>query len=221
MSYLQLQSHVGYGIVGDRAVFLDLRGDRYLALDGPTGQALRELLTAAEPVLPDEAVRNRLLGTGLFRESSLRGRLAPTCAPTPSASILDDTVARPRSWTAPLRAWASVSRARKRLATVPLFEIVDAIRESRYAAPPVGDAGRAEYAARVFLAARAMVPIERSCLLDSLALLDWLGDEAGHAALVFGVRMDPFGAHSWVQTERLLLTDACDTIGGFVPVLSV
>src|SRR5690606_29402397 len=117
--------------------------------------------------------------------------------------------------------WNSVARARKRLASAPLFEIVDAIRESRYGAAPSGDPVAVEEEARRFHAARAMVPIERRCLLDSLALLDWLGDAARHAKLVFGVRTDPFGAHCWLQTEHSLLTDAHDTVGSFVPVLSV
>ena len=110
---------------------------------------------------------------------------------------------------------------RKRLASAPLFEIVDALRESRYAAAPTGDASAAEAAARGFWAARALVPIERRCLLDCLALLDWLGPEARQATLVFGVRLDPFGAHCWLQSEGMLLTDAHDTVGSFVPVLSV
>ena len=65
------------------------------------------------------------------------------------------------------------------------------------------------------------MPVARSCLLDSLALLDWLGDQAGHARLVFGVRLDPFGADCWLQTGRVLLTDAPDTANRFAPVLAV
>jgi hypothetical protein len=36
---------------------------------------------------------------------------------------------------------------------------------------------------------------------------------------VFGVRLDPFAAHCWLQTDRLLLTDAADALGVFTPVL--
>jgi hypothetical protein len=221
MAYLQLHHHVSYGLVGERAVFLDLRRDRYLALDPATEEAFRGIRTADEPLLADAPARDLLLRTGLFRQGSLRGRLAPVSAAVPSASVLDRTAERRPGWTAPLRAWSAVSRARKRLASASLSGIVDAIRESRYAAAPSGDPAAAEEPARVFHAARTMVPIERRCLLDSLALLDWLSDEARHAMLVFGVRTDPFGAHCWLQTEHTLLTDAHDTIGSFVPVLSV
>lgn len=220
MAYLQLQPHVGYGLACERAVFLDLRRDRYLALDRPAEEAFRRIRTAQEPVLAEPGARDLLLSTGLFREGSLRGRLAPASVPAPVASLLDRTAQARPGWTALWRAWRAVSRARTRLASVPLLEIVAAIRESRYAAPP-GNPAAAEKGARAFLAARPMVPLARSCLMDSLALLEWLGDDARHATLVFGVRIDPFGAHCWLQTERVLLTDAHDTVGTFVPVLSV
>lgn len=221
MALLQLQPHVSYGLVGSRAVFLDLRRDRYLALDRQTEDAFHTVRTADEPVLAPGAARDALLATGLFREGSLRGRMAPVDVPRPSGSLLDETDTPAAGLARSLRAWACVSRARKRLAASALCDIASALREDRYAAPAQGEPCAAEDAARAFLVARARCPIERNCLLDCLALLDWLGDEAGHARLVFGVRLNPFGAHCWLQTERKLLTDAHDTIGEFAPVLSV
>lgn len=221
MGYLQLPSHVSFGLVAEQAVFLDLKLDRYCALPPPVEQAFRDLRALDEPVLPEGLERDLLLGTGLFREGSLRGRLAPAAVPALSESLLDEIASRRAGLRAWVRARSTVSRASKRLADRSLFEIVDAIRESRFGASSPGDTATAEAAAREFLAARAMVPTERRCLLDCLALLDWLGDEARHATLVFGVRLDPFAAHCWLQTDRLLLTDAADTTGMFVPVLSV
>jgi len=221
MAFLQLHPHVSYGLVGDRAVFLDLRRDRYLALDRRAEDAFQALRTAVEPVLPPGAGRDALLATGLFREGSLSGRMAPADVPRLTNSVLDECNMPPSGLAGPLRAWACVSRARKRLGTWTLYDIVGALRDDRHAAKPRGELSAAEHAARAFLSARALCPIERSCLLDCLAMLDRLGDKSGHARLVFGVRLNPFGAHCWLQTERKLLTDAHDTIGEFVPVLSV
>jgi hypothetical protein len=222
MVYIQLQSHVSYGLVGDRPVFLDLAADRYLALPPPIEHAFRQLCAQDEPVLPEGPDRELLLGTGLFRTGSLMGRgVKPATVPPCSTSLLDES-ARPRAGLkAFLAARSSVGRARKQLASRPLREIVDAIRESRYGAPPDDTGAAAEDAARLFLAARALLPVEPRCLLDCLALLDWLGEDAKPAILVFGVRRDPFAAHCWLQTDRLLLTDAADTLGTFTPVLSV
>lgn len=221
MAFFQLEPHVSYGLVGSRAVFLDLRRDRYLALGAEAEEAFRQMHAADEPMLPAGASRDALLATGLFREASLRGRLAPVDVPRLTDSLLDERTGPRSGLTAIMRAWGSVSRARKRLTASALCDIVSALREDRYAAPPRGDPSAAEHAARAFLVARTRCPVERSCLLDCLALLDWLGEEAGHARLVFGVRLEPFGAHCWLQTERRLLTDAYDTIGEFAPVLSV
>jgi hypothetical protein len=220
MTYLHLKRHVSYGLIAGQAVFLDLQGDRYLALD-PTLQAdLLALQAGDEPIPAEREARDRLLTTGLFQQHSLKGRLAPVDVPVRAASLLDESPA-PARWRAVPRAWACVRRARQRIATVPLQVIVENIRESRFDADRAASAEEAEDAARAFLAARALVPVARSCLLDSLALLDWLGDRAGPATLVFGARLDPFGAHCWLQTDRTLLTDAADTVRTFVPVLAV
>jgi hypothetical protein len=160
----------------------------------------------------------QLLATGLFREAISGGNLSPTAVPRPGATLLD-AIPPNAGLVAPLRAWRAVARARKRLRTHSLLEIVEAHRTRRRLA--AHDSTGAEDAARAFLAARAMVPVERNCLLDALALLDWLGNRSGDATLVFGVRMNPFRAHCWLQTDRLLLTDAADAVGALVPVLAV
>lgn len=72
--------------------------------------------------------------------------------------------------------------------------------------------------ARRFLAARPLVPFRANCLLDSLALLSWLGPGRQGAMLVFGVKLDPFAAHCWVQTADLLINDRADNVERFEPV---
>ena len=137
MTYIQLESHVGFGLVGDRPVFLDLARDRYLALPPTIEHVFTNLCAQGEPVLPEGPERDLLLGTGLFRTGSLLGRgVKPATVPRCSASLLDEP-ARPRAGLrAILAARASVGHARKQLAGRPLREIVDAIRENRFAARP-------------------------------------------------------------------------------------
>lgn len=222
MTRLALHPQVGYGLVDERAVFLDLRRDRYLMLDAARETALRALRnisgTAEEPRDQAEAIA-RLLPTGLFRQVPSGGNLEPLSLVRPSTSLLDRPVATAR-WPAILRVWRAVARARRRLATTPLSAIVDAHRRGRSLGARRDGAG-IESAAAIFLAARALVPIERHCLTDAIALLDWLAGDARHVRLVFGVRMNPFRAHCWLQTGRVVLTDACDAVAPLVPVLEV
>jgi len=72
-----------------------------------------------------------------------------------------------------------------------------------------------------FRHARALVPIGPTCLQDSLALRDWLGSRQASAAIVFGVKLDPFAAHCWVQSENTVLNDAPDKVREFTPVFVV
>ncbi|HLT00907.1 MAG TPA: lasso peptide biosynthesis B2 protein [Geminicoccaceae bacterium] len=217
MTYLALEAHVSYGLAGGRPVFLDLRRDRYTMLDGPAERAFLPLC-AGDKVPRDDETFCQLLATGLFKRAPVPCDLLPAAVARPEASLLDDLAGSRASLAGSLRAWRAVARARRRLHTVPLAEIVEA---KACLAGPSTSGEAAATAAREFLAARALVPIERSCLLDALALLDWLGDLASHVTLVFGVRLQPFRAHCWVQADRLLLTDAADEVGRLTPVLAV
>jgi hypothetical protein len=65
-----------------------------------------------------------------------------------------------------------------------------------------------------FLAARRLVPIRRNCLLDSLSLVRWLGG----GRILFGVKLNPFAAHCWVQSEALILNDLIENVAAFTVV---
>lgn len=221
MTFLVLKPHVSFGLVGGHAVFLDLRQDRYLALDIATEAAFARLRSASAPVMPDGEDGERLLSTGLFRSAESVDRLSAASVLIPDHSLLTGLPSQAFRLTASFKAWANVARARKRLRTLPLIELVGRVRQTRGSAEAAGTLDDAEKEAAAYLAARALVPVDRSCLLDCLGLVDWLGARARHVSLVFGVRMDPFGAHCWLQTERAILTDAPDTVRNFVPVLVV
>jgi hypothetical protein len=171
--------------------------------------------------MPEGEDGERLLRTGLFRRAESVDRLSAASVLIPDRSLLTELPSRDFGFVSSVKAWANVARARKRLRKVPLIELVGRVRQARGSADAAGTLDDAEKEAAAYLAARALVPVDRSCLLDCLGLVDWLGDRARHVRLVFGVRMDPFGAHCWLQTERAILTDAPDTVRNFVPVLVV
>ena len=59
------------------------------------------------------------------------------------------------------------------------------------------------------------------CLRDSLMLLEFLARHDVYPTLAIGVRTKPFGAHSWVQHETLLLNDTLQHVETFTPILAV
>lgn len=72
-----------------------------------------------------------------------------------------------------------------------------------------------------FLAARRFLPIQPRCLLDSVALLDFLSRRGLDADLVFGVIPRPFSAHCWLQVGAVALNDELDNLVGRAPILVV
>jgi hypothetical protein len=59
------------------------------------------------------------------------------------------------------------------------------------------------------------------CLHDSLALVLFLFAEGLSARWVIGVKTNPFGAHSWVQSGRTVLNDQHEYVRAFRPILVV
>ncbi len=68
---------------------------------------------------------------------------------------------------------------------------------------------------------RPYFPAQRACLLDSLALIDAMAVQGCAADWIFGVRLQPFGAHCWVQHRGVVLNDELEHVALFVPILWV
>jgi len=218
MPFIALQPHVSFGRVGDRPVFLDLARDRYLALDEPRDASFRRLGDGSLPLTTAEV--EALLATGLFRSSGAPASLDAAAAPAPTGSLLDDPLPRPRLLAA-ARAQLLLIEMRRRLKSTALHTIIDRLKAERADARNTHDPGRCAASADDFLAARMMLPRARSCLPDSLALIEWLRPQSLFPTLVFGVKLHPFKAHCWVQAGGLLLADSVDAVAEFTPVLVI
>lgn len=72
--------------------------------------------------------------------------------------------------------------------------------------------------ANEFKRARLYAPIETTCLLDSLAMVRYLARRSLHANVVFGVALDPFSAHCWVQAGNLVLSDTVGNANAHTPI---
>jgi hypothetical protein len=219
MPYLELPAHISFAFVGDRAVFLDLRRDRYLALDAACGSAFRRVAGRSVCLGPDDPDVVRLLSTGLFMLGEDARPLEPAAATIP--------VAHPPPASARVnlfdigRVWLLLSRARRALKSRPLEQVLADRRGRRSAGLAANDEKETEALAARFCRARALVPIRPSCLQDSLALSDFLAARSAFPSIVFGVKLDPFAAHCWVQSNRMVLNDAPDRIAEFTPILIV
>jgi len=73
-------------------------------------------------------------------------------------------------------------------------------------------------ASRQFIDARRFVPIEPSCLLDSLSLLRFLARRGLPADIVLGVTAKPFAAHCWAQAGDLVLNETLSGAQAYAPI---
>ena len=86
---------------------------------------------------------------------------------------------------------------------------------------PVFDKDRARAVADAFRAAATVLRAEDQCLPRAIAAR-WMCDRYKlDAALVFGVRLDPFAAHSWVQVGDAVIVGDLEQVRLFTPILVV
>ena len=204
-------SPLSFGLVDGRPVFMDDQADSYFRLDA---DAEAEFLTvigggngSAQPsdLLPDTL--------GLPPEQSA---VEARCV-QPATSLLERCGACRPTLGDIMRATLILHSAKRSLAREPVGQILARLT-STGVAETGSVAGRQVPLAKRFLTARRLVPVRTNCLLDSIAILKWLGPESAGASLVFAVKLDPFAAHCWVQNDQLLINDVLDTVASFTPV---
>jgi len=220
MAYLALQPHVGYALVDDRPVFLDIRRDRYFALDGAAERGFLAARRSNGRIDPHAEPARRLIATGLFSFEPEPGPLpAPTIGRPERGLSGDLPLSRLRAADL-LSIWLLLARARRQVRAEPLEHVLE-LRRARRVSNERKDARDVEALCARFRRARALVPVRPTCLQDSLALRDWLAARDASAAIVFGVKLDPFAAHCWLQSGDTVLNDAPDKVREFTPILVV
>lgn len=207
---------IGYCETGGELVFLDLARDRYFALRG-VERASFDRLRAGE--FNDSDAMTGLVRTGLLVRSDGTGGLDPASVMVPATDLsaagdgfnLASAMAAARALL-----WAQRAMRPPRIAGT-IAGLAKAKRKIRSA----GREGDMAAIAARYAASRWIIPISPRCLVDALAL-DHMLLERGHAAtLVFGVRTQPFAAHSWLQTPETVLTGTAAEARNFTPILVV
>lgn len=217
-TYWRLNADVTVTVSAGRAVFLDIARDRYVMLPPPLNAVFVEWLGGPAGPMPEACLAALAARLGFEREDrrpahpislSIPTDVTGTNLPGVQAGLGDA-----------FGVASSVVRARRMLDRMTLRANLER-RRPALERPVHRVADRQATAARaaVYHAVRHLAPVRRVCLLDSLALVDWLGEDLQAVQLVFGVTAYPFGAHCWVQTRHALLGDPPDTIGRYAPIL--
>jgi hypothetical protein len=228
MAQLYLPPHVHYCVTDDGPVFLNLRSDKYIGLvaeDVPYIDALAK----REAIFPERGqFAASLINRGLLTQSPRGARpIAPTVFPR-ATTVLSDVHADRTCQVRPghiAAFFAAFIAARTTLSCLPLRWVVSHVQNrkvERKLAGSVLDRDRARELVDIFRRLRPWfyAPKER-CLLNSLALMNFLAYFRIFPTWVFAVRTNPFMAHCWVQVDDVLLNDTPTWTASFAPILCV
>ena len=206
----------GYCETGGELVFLDLVRDKYMALRG-RDRAAFERLRAGEP--NDSEAMSRLIATGLLSRSDGPSNLAPTKIAVPVrdlAAHADGAFSLPMS----LRAARALRWARRAMKPDQIARTVAKLAETKRDHAAACEAAAVDIALR-YAACRWLVPVPPRCLVDALALDRLMLSRRIAVTLVFGVRLDPFAAHCWLQTPMTILTGTSAEARNYTPIMVV
>ena len=213
-----LAPHVSYGLVGGRAVVLDLVADRYLRLGASETATLAGLANGSLRVSPSDA--RKLLDRGIVQTGTGQ-KITPVKPLPPVASALESDTAGGGISASEVLGWSIAAlfalRGLGLARTVARWQAMKR-RSERQRALLVEDLDRAAYFARGFAEARIAVPMPRLCVPDSLALASRLWKQGLAADVYFGIQLDPLLAHAWVQTGPLVLSDPLNIVADYSPV---
>lgn len=222
MASYQLRPSLSFCHAGGRLIFLDVEADRYLTLPPAQERALIAYLDADPAVGID--VSALVAGNVLVKRPDRVVDDSPEAAvPARSAMEIPIPDSPPRLRDA-AEVVAIVLAAKLRLELLPFAKVLDRVARGRRSAgvlnvsSPAPEEDRLIRAAAVFRQVRLFVPVGMRCLIDSLALVRFLQRRNLHANIVFGVAIDPFSAHCWVQAGDLVLNDTLGNVASHIPI---
>jgi hypothetical protein len=224
-----LPSHVHFCSRGDDFVFLDVKQDDYILVNGKAAAALSVLLLPgrAEEVRTDctDALQELLQG-GLLITDRSKGKDLRTTSATLAMEPLIDPEAAPRTRFNAVNVYRFITActtAAIRLRRLPLDQTVRAVelRKQRRKSSQPFDTDQARDLTAIFDTLRALFPRNYLCLYDSLALLEFLAQYQIFPTWVFGVRLEPWQAHCWVQEGHFIFNEGVEEAAGYTPIMTI
>lgn len=224
--HYQLREGLSCCDVGGHMIFLDTAQDRYFKLIGPLEKAMRGFQVHGDvaPMPVDGLVTARIL----VEASGPKARAAIANICPPARSAIEQSATTPDHRPSPaivFELMATIWSTRRHLKSRTLKTNLDeasAYRDRKAGALGVAAATALEekllQANWQFAHARPYVPIEPTCLLDSLSLLRFLSRRGLPATLIFGVMSEPFAAHCWVQVGDIVLNETLSDANAHTPI---
>lgn len=219
MTHYALHDGLSFCRVGEHLVFLDIDNDRYFRLPQAMEQALVAHLDGNGPAGLDISgliASNILVDTpGIEERPSIKPVARSAMEVPPSPRRL-----RPSEL---LEIFAIVLYTQFQLKSSTLRAVLAGLASGRRSSacamlPSESAEHRLSEVAAAYRRARPYVPLQMRCLLDSVAMARFLRRRRLDAHVVFGVALDPFSAHCWVQAGDLVLNDTVGNVISHTPI---
>lgn len=242
MTPYALASHVFVCFQDEHVVFLDVRNDRYFALEAARTRGLEAFVDGWPVRRTEEAGEGEsLLNSGVVPLLMARGLLTrwaragkdatPVRNEMPTEEIHQDAVMNaPRIGVLALaRFVVAALLASVSLKLVPFEHLVRQARRRRLRAQrtcsarhAASDPQRLQNLIAIFTWLRPyFFSAKDACLFEALALGRFLASYGLHPRWVFGVQARPFAAHCWLQQDTLVLNDTVEHVGQYTPIMIV
>lgn len=238
MGRYSLAGHVYLCVHDEHVVLLDLKQDRYFALEAAATAPLSGLVPGwpvralDAPIAgssdPEQAeqIAAGLLEQGILTDDAATGKDAsPAGIVMPARELLsaeEYQAARPGAGAA-LNLLAAALSAKMALRCTAFASVVERFSARKRKAANRSlelDIERARQLVEKFLRLRVFFFSSRSeCLFDSLTLLNFLAHYGITADWVFGVQARPFAAHCWVQQQDVVFNDTVEHVSGYTPIM--
>lgn len=219
---LRLRAGLSWCLCGGRSVFLDLARDRYFCLPQDSDAAFQAW--AAGDALSAPAL-DRLVVRGVLTSGEGASRGPATCPPA-LRDLAEESSERAGAL-GTLAAAAGQLHARFALRRMPVAILLARIAAARRARvghrvhDPISSEACARAVAGAFRAAAMVLRAEDRCFPRAIAAR-WMCDRRKlDAALVLGVRLDPFAAHSWIQAGDAVIVGDLEQVRLYTPILVV
>ena len=219
-----LRQDVYYCIANRKVALLDLRSDALFSLPPAADGAFQRLVENSSATGADTDALSSLLRRGLLVETEGDGFDAPRpLAAIPLNDLRQDDLPKARLtdlMAATCRQVQTIAELRLR----PVHKILADCRTRKATAKrrveTLSDRS-ALHSVAGMLASRRLIATQDKCLRWSLAMAQHLALHHAYPDLVFGIRMQPFAAHAWVQAGDIVLNDSADHAMHYTPLLVI
>lgn len=230
MYKLYLPHHVHFCQRGEVYVFLDLQKDDYVLVNGTAAGCLRGILSGTDTTCsrPDSinSPLGELLNIGLLTRDPCDGRtLQTTRINVAMEGLLDlDDVRNAHISSNYVACFAmSCLSAAARFRSSGLESAISRMRrrKARLSTTQPVDFARARELTATFKRLRTLFPRDYLCLFDSFALIEFLANYQIFPTCVFGVRLEPWAAHCWVQEGVFVFNEDVEEAASYTPIMAI